>query len=45
MHRDIAAGELLGPYALDEPLGLELEAPQAPIAAEQLTTTAAIDQV
>jgi hypothetical protein len=45
MHRDIAAGELLGPYGLDEPLGLELEAPQAPITTEKLTTMAAIDQV
>jgi hypothetical protein len=45
MHRDIAAGELLGPYGLDEPLGFEPVPPQAAIATATVTAVTAIDKV
>ena len=43
MHRDIAAGELAGPYGLDDPVGLELE-PQPAITTAQPTAAIAIDR-
>jgi hypothetical protein len=45
MHRDIAAGEVLGPCGLDEPQGLGLAQPHATIATAKLTAVTAIDQV
>jgi hypothetical protein len=43
MHRDTAAGELAGPYGLDEATGLELELPQAAIITAKLTAATAIN--